>query len=671
VTSGSSESASGTAAASSRDSRESAAGESGPGSARTREAETQTATAVVLATAPAAEGGPAAALPWAGATVVRRLLGQLADLGVHRVHVVTRPGWEAELAPALEGLDPAARVHVCAVVADDLRAVTDAAREGSGPLLVLHGEIVTHREALAGLLAGPRLVTGVLARSGGFPPFLAPRTRSARGRIVSASSAYHSTAPSNTSLLGVVKVGARDRPTLIETGERLAALTEGTLPPGWEEELERKAARWRLGLASGGVGADAADEADDPVNADGREPPDATDEDERAATGLAADEDESGPERYEAGEARIAVSSPEADAEVERRLAVLREDAVALLVVGLVRAGTPVANSFLRALFWARPLSRDAARDTAERIEDYDEDRALLDSAVKGNDGFFTTFFVSPYSKYIARWAARRGLTPNQVTTVSMAIGVAAAVAFATGSRPGLIVGAVLLQAAFTADCVDGQLARYTRTFSKFGAWLDSIFDRSKEYVVFAGLAIGASRGFGEDVWVLATAALTLQTLRHMFDFSFGATQHEAIETTPRMAVEEPGDRPARRPGMPPALATSPGRDGATGSPAAPSPSPLLDTEPGPPAEPAVPLPRRVVRAISRRATRLSRTLERRPATRWLKKILVFPIGERFAVISLTAALATPRVTFVVVLALGGVATLYALTGRTIRALSR
>ena len=60
-------------------------------------------------------------------------------------------------------------------------------------------------------------------------------------------------------------------------------------------------------------------------------------------------------------------------------------------------------------------------------------------------------------------------------------------------------------------DCVDGQLARYTRQFSKLGAWLDSIFDRAKEYVVFAGLAIGASRT-GDPVWLLAGAALALQT---------------------------------------------------------------------------------------------------------------------------------------------------------------
>ena len=42
-----------------------------------------------------------------------------------------------------------------------------------------------------------------------------------------------------------------------------------------------------------------------------------------------------------------------------------------------------------------------------------------------------------------------------------------AALAFASGRDAGLVAGAVLLQIAFTADCVDGQLARYTWQFSK------------------------------------------------------------------------------------------------------------------------------------------------------------------------------------------------------------
>jgi phosphatidylglycerophosphate synthase len=220
-----------------------------------------------------------------------------------------------------------------------------------------------------------------------------------------------------------------------------------------------------------------------------------------------------------------------------------------------------------------------------------DPERARLDAAVKANDGFFTTFFVSPYSKYVARWAAHRGLRPNQVTAFSLFLGAVAAAAFATGHRGGLIAGALLLQVAFTSDCVDGQLARYTQNFSAFGAWLDATFDRLKEYLVYAGLGIGAARA-GAPIWALAGAALTLQTARHMVVFSW--------------------------------------------------------VPPEPPAPPE-------------RGARVG-------AAGWLKRMAVFPIGERFAAISLTAALFTPRTTFIVLLAWGGFAALYEVAGRVNRA---
>jgi phosphatidylglycerophosphate synthase len=614
----------------------------------------------VLATAPADDGGPAAALPWEDTTVLRRLLLQLEDLEIARVTLITRPQWERLLEPSVTGLGSAVRVHASSSVSEDLRTVADVARADAGPIVLVHGELVTHREALAGLLVAPRIVTGILARHGGLPPYMAPRTRSTRGRVMSASSPYHATGRPNTSLLGVLKVGERDRGELVETAKRLASLTEPPLPPGWEDELERKVSRWRASLAEDAASPQGLDDGQDAEPAPSQP----------VEVGQAP----------EAGDDPVpVVLSDEGEAEVALRAAILREDVVSMVLVGLVRADVHVANSFLRALFWSRPLSRAKARDTAEQIKEYDEDRVLLDSAVKGNDGFFTTFFVSPYSRYIARWAARRGLTPNQVTTLSMAIGMLAAAAFATGSRPGLVAGAVLLQIAFTTDCVDGQLARYTRTFSKLGAWLDSIFDRSKEYVVYAGLAIGASRGFGEDVWVLAVAAMTLQTARHMADFSFGATQHEAIAAEWRPPVDQPGDGIALKRSPAAVLPTSPpGVDGDAGpaavsAPTGPSPSPLQYAEPvtDVPAKPAPPLARRLVAGAARRAIAVSRALDRRRWTRWLKKILVFPIGERFAVISLAAALTTPRTTFIIVLAWGAVAMLYTFAARSIRSLSR
>ena len=127
------------------------------------------------------------------------------------------------------------------------------------------------------------------------------------------------------------------------------------------------------------------------------------------------------------------------------------------------------------------------------------------------------------------------------MTLFSIGLGVVAAACFADAERWAMVVGAVLVYFAFVFDCVDGQLARYTRQFSKLGAWLDSIFDRSKEYVVFAGLAIGASRT-GDPAWLLAGAALALQTTRHAIDFSYPVSQHQVIAEMPQPPLEEPFD---------------------------------------------------------------------------------------------------------------------------------
>jgi phosphatidylglycerophosphate synthase len=568
--------------------------------------------AVVLATAAADDGLPAAALPWGGGTLLQRLLGQLAELGIEEAHVVSRPGCADALDASLAGLELAVQLHSCANVVEDLRTVASLARAGDGPLVVAQGEVVTHGEALAGLLADPRVATGILTSTrraiGGAFPF---RTRSVRGRVVSAASPYHSVQGPNAKFLGLLKVAAADRGELAAVAERLAAMSSPPISAPWREELSWKERRWRVALASSAL-----------ARARHDEPPSEDDDPEPEPEWL----DPEGPP---------APLSADDEAELSRRLAAAPDDVSSLLLVGLVRAGGHVGVSHLRKLFWARPLSRDAVERAAAEITEYDEDRVLLDSAVKASDGFFTTFFVSPYSKYIARWAARRGLTPNAVTTVSLAIGVVAALAFATGERAGLIVGAILVQLSFTTDCVDGQLARYTRTFSQLGAWLDSIFDRTKEYAVFAGLAIGASRA-GDDVWLLAASALALQTARHAIDFSYPTAQHQALASAWQPPLEQPQDSAGAARAKVAAEAQKPERRGFVAN-----------------------------------AVALWRFLDRRSAVRWVKKMIAFPIGERFAVISLTAALATPRTTFVVLLAWGGFAGCYIAAGRVLRSVYR
>jgi hypothetical protein len=315
-----------------------------------------------------------------------------------------------------------------------------------------------------------------------------------------------------------------------------------------------------------------------------------------------------------------------------------------------------------------------------------------------------------------------------------MAVGCAAALAFATGERVGLVLGAVLLQAAFTLDCVDGQLARYTRQFSQLGAWLDSVFDRGKEYVVYAGLAFGALRT-GDDVWLLAAAALALQTTRHLVDFSFAAAQAVGTaepDVIPLAQVSDqvqPADEPpvaySRATLGPAATSAAATNAAATPAPATPAPATpvpatrapatsgaglgvavVLDSD----SEAAARAPGgreddlaavfedsrpdwltdadhapqagasgsssgadTIMTGLRRRARTMVRFWHRLGRPRWalwFKRILVLPIGERFALISVLAALTTPRLTFQVLLAWGVVALSYGLAGRALRSVA-
>ncbi|MFJ8897047.1 DUF5941 domain-containing protein [Streptomyces sp. NPDC102359] len=252
----------------------------------------------------------------------------------------------------------------------------------------------------------------------------------------------------------------------------------------------------------------------------------------------------------------------------------------------------------LVALVPADPQTRNEARQAVAAV---DEEAVRLRSAVKARDGFFTTHCVSPYSRYVARWCARRGLTPNQVTTASLLTALVAAGCAATGTRAGFVAAGVLLLASFVLDCADGQLARYSLRYSTLGAWLDATFDRAKEYAYYAGLALGAARG-GDDVWALALGAIILQSCRHVVDFSFAESR--------------------------------------SGAPAAAGP-----------------------------AATLSGRLDRVGWTVWARRMVVLPIGERWALIAVLTALTTPRITFYALLVGCAFAAVYTTAGRVLRSL--
>ena len=354
--------------------------------------------------------------------------------------------------------------HASADLPGDLRAVEAIARDGSGALVVADGDILTQREALAGLLADPRIATGMLTTTIRRVP---ATSASARARAAGGSWAPGRRTTTSASRTARSSASSRSRRRTASSsspwrGGWLSSSTGRSLP-GWREELDAKAGRWKLALHRRAQRA-----LTDP---DGEEQP----SDEALA---AADESGLLPEDVELDEA--------GRAELERRVAAAAGDVPSLLLCGLVRTDVKVGGTHLRRLFWARPLAPGTSR---RRREDRRARRGQGAAGLRreGVRRLLHDVLRQPVLEVHRALGARRGLTPNQVTTISMLSGSSPPPGSRPASAGGMVAGAILLQAAFTLDCVDGQLARYTRTFTKLGAWLDSIFDRTKEYVVFAG----------------------------------------------------------------------------------------------------------------------------------------------------------------------------------------
>jgi phosphatidylserine synthase len=191
-----------------------------------------------------------------------------------------------------------------------------------------------------------------------------------------------------------------------------------------------------------------------------------------------------------------------------------------LILVALVRAGIYVASAQLTFAPYIRSNDAQEKAKVRTEIDSLNEGRLRLKMANRANDGFFSVFVLRKFSKLFTWAAVRLRVTPNQITLISFAIGLLSAYEFSRGDFWSIFTGAILLQLSIIVDCVDGELARYTRKFSQLGAWLDAITDRIKEYLVFFGLAYGASRN-GEELWIPAMAMMVFQAVRHLSDYNF------------------------------------------------------------------------------------------------------------------------------------------------------
>lgn len=130
-------------------------------------------------------------------------------------------------------------------------------------------------------------------------------------------------------------------------------------------------------------------------------------------------------------------------------------------------------------------------------------------------------------SRLLTPLLLRTPLTPNQITVLSLALGLAAAWQFAQGSYLGNSLGAFMFALSYVLDNCDGEVARARQVSSTFGHRFDTFSDWLVNASFFVGLGMGASSATGEIWWLWAGCIAGLgatinYVLQQVFDYRQG-----------------------------------------------------------------------------------------------------------------------------------------------------
>lgn len=104
----------------------------------------------------------------------------------------------------------------------------------------------------------------------------------------------------------------------------------------------------------------------------------------------------------------------------------------------------------------------------------------------------------------VALALGRLGLTPDALTLIGFGITVVGAVL--VGAEAWL-AGGIVVFVGGAFDMLDGTLARATGRVSRWGAFLDSTFDKLGEVIVFLGVIAGMEAAGAADLPILVAAA--------------------------------------------------------------------------------------------------------------------------------------------------------------------
>ncbi|HWU00225.1 MAG TPA: CDP-alcohol phosphatidyltransferase family protein [Terriglobales bacterium] len=140
----------------------------------------------------------------------------------------------------------------------------------------------------------------------------------------------------------------------------------------------------------------------------------------------------------------------------------------------------------------AKPYVLPLTPETAPAIE-----KRMFDGAYKGVTDFVTKYVWPFPAMLLTRWCARRGITPNTVTSISFLFMLLAMWLFWSGY---FLLGLAFAWGMCFLDTVDGKLARVTLTSSKFGNAFDHGIDLIHPPFWYYAWYVGQGGGLAEGM---------------------------------------------------------------------------------------------------------------------------------------------------------------------------
>ena len=111
----------------------------------------------------------------------------------------------------------------------------------------------------------------------------------------------------------------------------------------------------------------------------------------------------------------------------------------------------------------------------------------------KNSEHWVADVYLRRISPYLTRALLPTGVSANTVTWFMIVTGASAGLALLVPGLPGAVLALVLGQMQMLWDCCDGEIARWRRTFSPAGTFLDKVGHYTAESVIPVCLGIRAA----------------------------------------------------------------------------------------------------------------------------------------------------------------------------------